>query len=89
MDRKVQKMTREEALKQLEWNAMSAIQHELDKEVIHSIFNDIGSCGECERGILVDGPNDIDVVECFYEQTYSGFYEIDHFCKNFKREKND
>ena len=58
-------------------------------EIINEIYDSIGTCGECKRGILVDGPNDIDIVECDYEQTYSGFYEIDNFCKDFKRKEND
>ena len=79
-------MTREEAISKL--HGITEFPFNVET-LINDIFDDIGSCGKCERGILVDGPNDIDVVECFYEQTYSGFYEIDHFCKNFKREKND
>ena len=57
--------------------------------IIDIIYADIGTCGECVRGTLVDGDNDIDVVECNYEQTYSSFYEKTNFCADFVRKEDD
>ena len=87
-------MTREEALKQLSWNAMSAIQHELDKEVVHLIFDDLGSCAKCEHfdTTLGSTPNDghckilRDTEQALWVNIET---ESDWYCKDFKRKKND
>jgi len=77
-------MTREEALKQLEWNAMSVIQHELDKEVVHSIFNNIGSCGECK---FSKNSRNVNIVRCSILDEQ--IKKATGFCDEFEREIDD
>ena len=52
-------------------------------DTIAKYENKLGTCEECEHGILVDGPNDIDIIECG-AQDYKTYWEATDYCSYFK-----
>jgi len=70
-------MTREEMLKQLEFNEMSSISYRLNQELIHLCFDSIGSCDEC---ISRAEDNHCEIYE-------SMVTEDDWYCADFTRKE--
>ena len=58
------------------------------KDTIDKIYDSRGTCGTCDRGILVH-ETDKESIQCHHHKSFGYFYKKSHYCADYKRKPDD